>query len=59
MFEELHLLVLAMHEHDVPRLAVPDQLHDALGVGVGAEGHVLGRTRWQGRIVITAVLVTL
>jgi hypothetical protein len=30
-----------VHEHDVGRTAVRDQLHDALRIGVRAEGHVL------------------
>ena len=40
LLEELHFAGLAMDEHDVFRLAVLDELHDALGVGVSGEGHV-------------------
>ena len=44
-----------MHQHHVARLALSNELHDALGIGVGAERHVLDRhlhlhldtARWQ------------
>lgn len=39
--EELHLHRLAVHQEHVPGLRHADELHDALGVRVGAEGHVL------------------
>ena len=41
--EEVHLGRLAVDQHHVTRLAVPNKLHDALGVCVCAEGHVLDR----------------
>ena len=30
-----------MHQHHVPWLAMPDELHDSFGIRVGAERHVL------------------
>lgn len=55
LLEEFHFLGLPVHQEHIPGLGLPDQLHDALGVGVGAEGHVLhlhlhlqlGRSREQ------------
>ena len=41
--EELHLSRLAVHQHHVTRLTLPNQLHDALRVGVRTEAHVLYR----------------
>lgn len=41
LLQELHFLGLAMDQEHVPGLGLADELHDALGVGVGAEGHVL------------------
>lgn len=41
VLEELHLDGLAVDEHHVFGLAVLNQLHDAFGVGVRAEAHVL------------------
>jgi len=45
--EKLHLDSLSMDEHDVGWTAMRDQLHDALGVGMSAEGHVLNEKKSQ------------
>ena len=39
--EKLHFAGFAVNEHDVFRFAVLNELHDAFGVGVRREGHVL------------------
>ena len=40
-FKEFHFRCLSVDQHHVGRAAVRDQLHDALGVGVSTERHVL------------------
>ena len=39
--EELHFDGLPVHKQHVTRLCHPDELHDALGICMSAEGHVL------------------
>ena len=39
--EKVHHEIFAMHENDILRLALPNQLRDALGIGVGRERHVM------------------
>lgn len=41
VFEELHFLGLSVHQQHVSGFCHADQLHDAFGVGMRTEGHVL------------------
>ena len=39
--EEVHHEIFAMHENDILRLALPNQLRDAFGISMGRERHVM------------------
>lgn len=61
--QELHLGRLPVHQQHVAGLGHADQLHDAFGVGVGAEGHVLhlqlhlqlGKGGWRRGVMFACV----
>lgn len=41
LLQELHFLGFPVDQEHIAGLSLADQLHDALGIGVGTEGHVL------------------
>lgn len=43
LLEELHFATLSVHKHHIFWLTILNQLHDAFGVGMSWEGHVLER----------------